>query len=51
MNNQLLFEMPVLDEEETKNEVEKVFEEYLMYLKCQVTFYRTEKDRSFICII
>lgn len=32
MNKQLSFKMPVLDEEETKNEVEKVFEEYRMYL-------------------
>ncbi|ARJ20506.1 ArpU family transcriptional regulator [Bacillus thuringiensis] len=32
MNKQLTFKMPVLDEEETKNEVEKVFEEYRMYL-------------------
>ncbi|OJE45051.1 ArpU family transcriptional regulator [Bacillus proteolyticus] len=32
MNKQLSFKMPVLDEEETKNEVEKIFEEYRMYL-------------------
>ncbi|PEE00931.1 ArpU family transcriptional regulator [Bacillus toyonensis] len=32
MNKQLSFKMPVLDEEETKTEVEKVFEEYRMYL-------------------
>ncbi|PGW56048.1 ArpU family phage packaging/lysis transcriptional regulator [Bacillus thuringiensis] len=32
MNKQLTFKMPVLDEEETKNEVEKVFEEYRMYV-------------------
>ncbi|MEC2865863.1 ArpU family transcriptional regulator [Bacillus thuringiensis serovar kyushuensis] len=32
MNKQLSFKMPVLDEEETKNEVEKVFEEYRMYV-------------------
>lgn len=32
MNKQLSFKMPVLDEEETKNEVEKVFGEYRMYL-------------------
>ncbi|EOO28636.1 ArpU family phage transcriptional regulator [Bacillus cereus VD133] len=32
MNKQLTFKMPVLDEEETKNEVEKVFEKYRMYL-------------------
>ncbi|MED3387815.1 ArpU family phage packaging/lysis transcriptional regulator [Bacillus thuringiensis] len=32
MNKQFTFKMPVLDEEETKNEVEKVFEEYRMYL-------------------
>lgn len=32
VNKQLSFKMPVLDEEETKNEVEKVFEEYRMYL-------------------
>ncbi|MED3396191.1 ArpU family phage packaging/lysis transcriptional regulator [Bacillus wiedmannii] len=32
MNKQLSFKMPVLDEEETKNEVEKVFEKYRMYL-------------------
>ncbi|MGE6617721.1 ArpU family phage packaging/lysis transcriptional regulator [Bacillus mycoides] len=32
MNKQLSFKMPVLDEEETKNEVEKMFEEYRMYL-------------------
>ncbi|AOM13824.1 ArpU family phage packaging/lysis transcriptional regulator [Bacillus thuringiensis] len=32
MNKQLAFKMPVLDEEETKNEVEKVFEEYRMYV-------------------
>ncbi|MBT2576847.1 ArpU family transcriptional regulator [Bacillus sp. ISL-8] len=32
MDKQLTFKMPVLDEEETKNEVEKVFEEYRMYL-------------------
>ncbi|MGE6548061.1 ArpU family phage packaging/lysis transcriptional regulator [Bacillus mycoides] len=32
MNKQFTFKMPVLDEEETKNEVEKVFEEYRMYV-------------------
>lgn len=32
MNKQLTFKMPVLDEEETKNEVEKVFEKYRMYV-------------------
>ncbi|WP_144489661.1 ArpU family phage packaging/lysis transcriptional regulator [Bacillus thuringiensis] len=32
MNKQLTFKMPVLDEEETKSEVEKVFEEYRMYV-------------------
>ncbi|PFD32608.1 MULTISPECIES: ArpU family phage packaging/lysis transcriptional regulator [Bacillus cereus group] len=32
MNKQLTFKMPVLDEEETKNEVEKVFEDYRIYL-------------------
>ena len=40
MNKQLSFKMPVLDEEETKNEVEKYLRGIAcIYLKCQVTFY------------